>query len=75
MDAISVWLGRELKKKLSEQEVTLGGVVMGGSAGDYAHYRFICGQLNAYRKVAEWIKDADPDERTRIPEQEKIGTY
>ncbi len=75
MDAISVWLGRELKKKLAEQEATLGGVVIGGSALDYAHYKYICGQLIAYRRVAEWIKDADPDERTRIPEHEKIGTY
>ncbi len=72
MDAISVWLGRELKKRLVEQDAILGAVVTGGSVADYAHYKFICGQLNAYRKVAEWINDADPDERIKRPEDQRL---
>lgn len=63
MDATSVWLGRELAKKIADMESTITRTLTSGAAADYADYRFIAGQLNGLKKVRDWIKDADPDER------------
>lgn len=66
MDAASIWLSRQITKKISEDEQILTRTLASGGVQD--QYQFICGQISALQKIAQWIKDADPDERPKFQE-------
>lgn len=57
MDAASVFLSRELTKRIAEKRTVLLEALKNGVAKDYADYRERAGFLKGLDEVVEWIKE------------------
>jgi hypothetical protein len=57
MDATSVFLGRKLLERISDQRESYLGPLIAGQMTDYAHYRERAGYLRALEDVERWVSE------------------
>lgn len=65
MDAASVFLGRELVKRIQDRREEYLRPLIAGQAADYPEYRARASYLRALDEVEQWIADVRLDEEER----------
>jgi len=63
MDAASVWLGRELLRRLDDAEGAVVSAITSGAVADFPQYKMLAGKYAAYQAVRGWLQEASLIER------------
>ena len=61
MNSFDAAISRKLFSRLDDEGQRIADIVLSGQAEDMAHYGRMTAELNAYKKVAEWLGDIEQE--------------